>query len=417
MMMRSVATQVALTTLAIGLFFRNSDSAKSIEGNAEDVRVRIEVKILGEGDSAAGPVEEVFIAGNIKQLGAWQPDGLKLDRIEANVFGAEFSVRARTAVQFKVTRGSWQTVEKNKLGMDIANREFVAAASDNGVPQKVSILVERWGLSRPVKSTVTGVVKLHEQVTSKHLRRSRNISIWLPPKYEETDQRFPVLYLQDGQNLFDRLTTAFGEEWRADEAALELIEKHEMPAMIIVGIWNTADRMDEYTLTKDERMGAGGWGLDYIQFMTEELKPLIDRTYRTQADRNSTFIGGSSLGGLIAMHACLQKPEVFSCCLAFSPTLGWSEERRLKSFQSEVIWPADVRLWFSMGTREGRDTETQKLNITRAQRLHRLLDPTNTKTNEPMQIQLQVFTDGTHDEKSWSAQFPVALRAIWANRE
>jgi predicted alpha/beta superfamily hydrolase len=127
--------------------------------------------------------------------------------------------------------------------------------------------------------------------------------------------------------------------------------------------------MDEYTLTKDERLGHGGRGLDYIRFIAEELKPFIDRTYRTEVDRESTMIGGSSLGGLIAMHACLEKPEVFGKCLAFSPTLGWDQEELLQSFHNGTKWPVNVRLWFSMGTREGRDSETQKVTRTRAERV------------------------------------------------
>lgn len=415
--MRSTATQVLLAALASGMFICNSESAKSFDGNASDERVRIEVKIPNEGSSAAGPEEEVFIAGNIKQLGAWQPNGLKLDRTEAFVFGADFSVPAGTRIQFKVTRGSWQTVEKDRLGKDIANREVVATASEDGVPQKISIVVERWGLARAVKSTVTGTMKWHEQFASKILTRTRHVSVWLPPNYEESNQKFSVLYLQDGQNLFDRLTSAFGEEWCADEAALDLIEKHEIPPMIIVGIWNTADRIEEYTLSKDERLEAGGRGLDYIRFMTEELKPFIDRTYRTKTDRSSTFIGGSSLGGLIAMHACLQEPEVFGGCLAFSPTLGWDNERLLTSLQSEVKWPTDVRLWLSMGTREGRDAEAQKLNLTRTQQLHELLSRTNSEVNTPMRIQFQEFAEATHDEKSWAAQFPLALKAVMVEQE
>lgn len=414
--MRSTATQVVLSTLAVSMLICNSESASSFDGTADDVRVRIEVDILDEGSSEAKPVE-VYISGNIKQLGAWQPNGLKLDRTEANNFWAEFSVPVGTRVQFKVTRGSWQTVEKDKLGNDIANRELVAMASEDGVPQKVSIVVERWGLARTVKSTATGTIKLHQRFTSKNLTRSRDVSVWLPPMYEESNQQYPVLYIQDGQNLFDNVTAAFGEEWRVDEAALDLIEKHEIPPMIIVGVWNTADRIDEYTLTQDERLNAGGKGLDYIRFMTEELKPFIDRTYRTNTDRKSTFIGGSSLGGLIAMHACLQVPEVFGGCLAFSPTLGWDNETLLKSLQSGVKWPAEVRLWFSMGTREGRDAEAQKLNLMRAQRLNELLAPINSETNTAMQMQFQEFADATHDEKSWAAQFPVALKVIMAEHD
>ncbi len=413
--MHSTATQVVVTIFAICIFICYLQSAQSFDGTTGTVRVRIEVKIPDEGSSAAPSGDGVFIAGNIEQLGAWQPNGLKLDQTAANVFGTDLSVPLGTRMQFKITRGSWQTVEKDKLGKDIPNREIVATSSEDGVTQKISIVVERWGLSKTAKSTATGTLKFHEQFDSNNLARSRNLSIWLPPNYEESDERFSVLYLQDGQNLFDNLTSAFGEEWRVDEAARFLIDRREIPPMIIVGIWNTADRIDEYTLTKDERLEAGGRGLDYIRFMTEELKPFIDRTYRTKTDRNSTFIGGSSLGGLIAIHACLQKPEVFGCCLAFSPTLGWDNERLLTSFQTEVKWPADVRLWLSMGTREGRDVVSHKLNITRAQRLHDLISPNDSKTRTPMQIQFKEFADATHDEKSWAAQFPIALKEVLGN--
>ena len=414
--MNSITSQVALlmaiVVLEFGVSICNLQSAESFDSAADDVRVRIEVKIPDEGGSAKGPVEEVFIAGNIKQLGEWRPNGLRLDRAEGNVFYAEISMPAGSRVQFKVTRGSWQTVEKDKLGKDIPNREFVSTTSAEGAPQKFTIVVQRWGVPIAVQSTVTGTLKLHEKVGSKHLSRTRNVSVWLPPEYENSDQRYPVLHLQDGQNLFDVLTAAFGQEWGVDETAQDLIKKQEIPSIIIVGIWNTADRDDEYTLTKDDRLGRGGRGLDYIRFMTEELKPFIDATYRTQAERGSTIIGGSSLGGLIAIHACLQKPEVFGCCLAFSPTLGWDQERLLQSFQNGGKWPADVRLWFGMGTREGRDPELQKSSITRAQRLHQLLDQPH--TNTPMQIRFQEFADATHNEKSWAIQFPVALKSMMA---
>lgn len=100
--------------------------------------------------------------------------------------------------------------------------------------------------------------------------------------------------------------------------------------------------------------------------------------------------------------------------MAFSPTLGWDNEKLLKSLQTGVKWPADVRLWFSMGTREGRDAEAQKLNLTGAQRLHEALAPADSKRNTPKKIQFQEFADATHDEKSWSVQFPMALKATMA---
>ncbi|MCU0718213.1 MAG: alpha/beta hydrolase-fold protein [Pirellula sp.] len=410
--MRSSTTQqsrlIAIAISTYCLIICNATMAKTSDSEEDNVRVRIEVTIP-DSYSVAESEGDLFLSGNIKQLGEWRPNGLKLNRTDEKVYVAEFSIPAASRVQYKVTRGTWATVEKDAAGKDIANRQFVAAATEDEGPQKISIVVQKWGTPTSAKSTITGTLKRHEQISSQFLTRSRNINVWLPPDYEECDKRYPVLYLQDGKNLFDESTAAFGVEWRADESAMELITKQEIPSLIIVGIWNTADRMEEYTLTKDERLNLGGRGLDYIRFVVEELKPLIDRTYRTRIDRESTSIGGSSLGGLIAMHACLEQPDVFGHCLAFSPSLGWDQECLLKSLQNEKKWPANIRLWLSMGTREGRDSESQKQNLARAQRLHHLLSPdvTTIKTS----VQFHEFADASHDEKSWSTQLPIALKS------
>lgn len=390
------------------LLSHNAILVEASNDTEDHVRIRIELT-LPDSDNIVESAEDFYLSGNVKELGEWRPNGLKLNRSDKNVYVAEFSVPAGNRVQYKATRGSWQSVEKDSSGRDIPNRDFLAIASENDVPQTISIVVQRWGAPEPFKSTVTGTLKLHERITSQYLSRSRHVSVWLPPGYEESGMRYPVLYLQDGQNLFDESTAAFGTEWRVDETATDLIEKREIQPVIVVGIWNTADRMDEYTLTKDERFGGGGRGLEYIRFIVEELKPLIDRTYRTRTDRESTSIGGSSLGGLIAMHACLEQPDVFGHCLAFSPSLGWDQESLLKSLQSEKKWPANVKLWLSMGTREGRDTESQKRNLTRAQRLHQLLSP-DVKTIKAS-VQFHEFADASHDEKSWAVQLPIALKS------
>jgi predicted alpha/beta superfamily hydrolase len=280
--------------------------------------------------------------------------------------------------------------------------------SADGLPQVIRVTVERWSsLDHHLKSSVTGNLILHEQVASQHLTRPRNVSVWLPPGYDESDKRYPVLYLHDGQNLFDAATAAFGVEWQVDETATRMIEADEIPPAIIVGIWNTSDRIDEYTLTKDRGLERGGRGLDYVQFLCEELKPFIDRTYRTQTKREATMIGGSSLGGLISLHACMEKPDVFGACFAFSPSLGWDDERLLKSLQSGASWPDKVHLWFSMGTNEGRENRDHATNLQRAHRLRDLLQADSQKT-----VHFHEFDKAAHNEKSWSVQLDPALRHV-----
>jgi predicted alpha/beta superfamily hydrolase len=378
--------------------------------DAKAVQVRLEVSIPDDGDDN-GSHPDVFLAGNIRPFGRWRPDGLKLARGDDGVYRAEFSAPPDTNVEFKATLGTWQSVEKDAEGRDIPNREFKVMAPENGLPQLIRITVERWSSQRhPQASSITGNMILHEQVVSKHLTRPRNVSVWLPPGYDESGGRYPVLYLHDGQNLFDQSTAAFGVEWQVDETATRLMEAKEIPPVIIVGIWNTPERIEEYTVTKDRRLEQGGRGLDYIQFLTSELKPLIDRTYRTRPEQDSTYIGGSSLGGLISLHACMEQPDVFGKCFAFSPSLGWDEERLLESLNTGRVWPQTVQLWFSMGTNEGRGATAQAANLERAQRLRDLLKPAKAESTVP--VHFHEFEKGTHDEKSWALQFSVALKSM-----
>jgi predicted alpha/beta superfamily hydrolase len=225
---------------------------------------------------------------------------------------------------------------------------------------------------------------------------------------------FPVLYLQDGQNLFDAATAAFGVEWQADESAQRLIAERTISEVILVGIWNTADRIDEYTTTADPKLNQGGNGGDYLRFLVEELKPMIDTTYRTRTDRESTWIGGSSLGGLISLHACLEYPEVFGGCLALSPTLGWDDERLLKELEEKGSWPENLRIWFSMGTAEGSREESWQSNLARARRL--ATQSAGKRPDAGAQLEYLEVEGGEHNEAGWVKPFANALKRAFPPR-
>lgn len=371
------------------------------------------VKILVVVASPTTPEEspaELYLAGSLPVLGNWAPDGLLLKRQADGTYQGTFEVLPQTAVQFKVTRGRWQNVERDAEGRDIANRQFVAKPQPDGQPQRIEIQVSAWASeSTRVESTVVGNLIQHE-FRSEKLGNSRTIAVWLPPDYDKSDGRYPVLYLQDGQNVFDRATAAFGNEWQVDETATELIEKGEIRPLIVVAVGNTSDRIDEYTMTVDARMNAGGAGRLYISFLTDELIPWIDNTYRTESGRDATWIGGSSLGGLISLHACLERPDVFSGCLAFSPSLAWDREQIFAVISATNRWPANTKLWLSMGTLEGGSAESQAANTRRTARLAELLE---TQGLQPeVNFWYRSIENARHDEPAWSKQFPEALKAI-----
>lgn len=148
---------------------------------------------------------------------------------------------------------------------------------------------------------------------SEILPDDRGVSVYLPPEYlVQAERRFPVLYLQDGQNLFDGRTSYIaGRTWNANTTADRLTEAGEIEPLILVGIANTGlRRMAEYTPTRDFKMG-GGEGRSYGRLLMEELKPMIDRSYRTLPQAKNTGVGGSSLGGLISLYLGFAHPEVF----------------------------------------------------------------------------------------------------------
>jgi predicted alpha/beta superfamily hydrolase len=180
------------------------------------------------------------------------------------------------------------------------------------------------------------------------------VLVWLPPAYERSDGRHPVLYMHDGQNLFEP-DTAFqkGEHWRLGETAAELIDAGDIEPLIIVGIYNTGEsRKDEYTPTRDAKLGGGGAG-DYGRMIVEELKPFIDRTYRTRPEPTATGIGGSSLGGLVSLYLAFTHPQVFRRVAALSPSVWWNARSILKTVRQARARPP-LKIWVDMGTAEGK---------------------------------------------------------------
>jgi predicted alpha/beta superfamily hydrolase len=190
---------------------------------------------------------------------------------------------------------------------------------------------------------------------SEILGNTRDITVYLPPGYDErrnAERHYPVLYMQDGQNLFDP-ERAFipGQHWRLLEAADVAIASRKAEPMIIVGIDNAgADRIDEYTPTRDEPRSAGGRAVDYERFVLDELKPQIDGRFHTDAAR--TAVGGSSLGGLLTLFLTLHRPDVFTRAAVMSPSVWWNGRAILRDVDA-FRFAARPRLWLDIGGREG----------------------------------------------------------------
>jgi predicted alpha/beta superfamily hydrolase len=246
----------------------------------------------------------------------------------------------------------------------------------------------------------------HQSFHSEILPDARDITVFLPPGYDtDPRRRYPVLYLHDGQNLFTP-DKAFkkGEHWRAGETATALIEAGHIDPLIIVGIDNTgAKRLYEYTPTHDRRRGGGG-AREYGELIVTEIKPFIDRHYRTLADGAHTGVGGSSLGGLVSLYLGLAYPNVFSRLAVMSPSVWWDRRAILKNVRDAKPKPA-LRIWVDIGSREGR------YHVDNAALLKAGLVKAGWMEGEDLHY--EVVEGGTHSESAWAARFDRVLEFLF----
>jgi predicted alpha/beta superfamily hydrolase len=218
-----------------------------------------------------------------------------------------------------------------------------------------------------------GQLRKHEQFRSRFLRNNRDLIVYVPPGYDDQPfTRYPVLYMQDGQNLFDRATSFGGQDWNVHGAADHMIGIGAVQPLIIVGIYNTGkSRIHEYTPTKAPKLG-GGRADRYAKFLMEEVMLFIQREYRVNGDPRVTGIGGSSLGGLLALYLGLKNPQVFGKIAALSPSVWWHQRMimqfavsvtlrppqrkrpifRLRSAEPGLEMPRPT-IWLDIGTKEG----------------------------------------------------------------
>jgi predicted alpha/beta superfamily hydrolase len=345
-----VAAAVALSAAA-GRSALSAGPRESRQATSRTVATTFQLAVPADTPADAG----VFLAGNLLAP-PWRPDGARMTRTAAGAYSVTIDLPAGTTLEYKFTRGSWATVEKNAAGGDIGNRRLQVSSSET--KQTVTNTVLQWGAPgaaaiRPA-SSLTGHFKMHADVASTHLANRRNVLVYLPPRYDaDPESRYPVLYMHDGQNLFDRATAFGGHEWEMDETAEALIAAGKIQPLIIVGIYNTGARMTEYTPV-GATPAAGRNGDDYERFVIEELKPFIDRTYRTRPGREDTAVAGSSLGGLISLEMTMHHPETFGKAGVVSPSLFWNNGQAIQEAADHARQGdlSDERLWIDIGTNE-----------------------------------------------------------------
>jgi enterochelin esterase-like enzyme len=261
-------------------------------------------------------------------------------------------------------------------------------------------------------SAVTGDLRLHE-FRSRIFRNTRLLRVWLPPGYdavENSERHYPVLYLNDGQNLFDRTTAYTGVEWGVDETADRLIREQAIPPLIVVGIDNAQnDRMKEYIPYRSLQPRIL-WprGRDYPEFLTGEVMPFVSQRYRIAGGPENTGLGGSSLGALISLYTAMQRPGVFDRLLLESPSLQISQRRVLKDSRSFSQWPE--KIFVAIGTRESGREDKDRQFVEDVRELERIMRGSGL---DDKRLRVRIDEGATHSEGEWARRFPEALTFLF----
>jgi metallo-beta-lactamase class B len=235
------------------------------------------------------------------------------------------------------------------------------------------------------------------------LDQTRRVWLYLPPDYESSGRAYPVLYMHDGQNLFDDATSYAGE-WGVDET-LDSLHAAGDPGIIVVGIDNGGEtRADEYSPWRNERLNSGGKGDLYVQFLTETLKPHIDSLYRTQPGPSTTGVMGSSMGGLISLHAMAQARDVFGAAGVFSPAFWFAPE--IFDIAEAMEPDSFTRIYMMTGAQESANGERDSVYVEDHERMAATLTHAGFKRGK--HLRALVREDGRHAEWFWRREFAAA---------
>ncbi len=342
------------------------------------------------------PTERVYLAGSFNQ---WNPasEDFRMQINSQDRYAILINDLPADEYEFKFTQGSWNKVETTNDGKPIANRR-IRIMSDT----VLNLAIEGWADGKPTERKHTSNAQVKIMDSSFHipqLGRNRRIWIYVPKEYYENPKlRFPVLYMHDGQNLFNEATSYAGE-WGVDESMDSLRKKS-----IIVGIDNGQQmRMNEYNPYDHPKYGKGE-GKKYVEFIAKTLKPYIDKNYRTKKDVANTMISGSSMGGLISLYAVIKYPQVFGKAGVFSPAFWVANS--LRTDIATLVKPSThkhLRIYFYAGEMENKDMVKDMLYY--FERMRKL---------GGSKMLVRINADGKHDEPTWRAEFPAFYN--WINQ-
>jgi predicted alpha/beta superfamily hydrolase len=351
--------------------------------------VRVQIKALPAYHTSG---DDIYIAG---LFNGWNPQdtNYRFQQTEQGKYSFSLKLDAGT-YEYKITRGGWDKVECKKGGAIIPNRVLVMPSDTS-----VQLFIEEWAdhiLQKPKLSTATKNVRIIDTVfLIPQLKRTRRVWVYLPEGYTISKKRHPVLYMHDGQNVFED-TTSYSGEWGVDEC----LDSMKKKCIIVAVDHGGSKRINEYCPYDMERFGKGE-GNPYVDFLAKTLKPFIDKKYRTLVDRKNTFVAGSSMGGLISLYAVLKYPKVFGGAGVFSPAFWISGTKIFDDIRKKGKL-VNAKIYFYGGKQEG---ETMVPDMLKA--FSGMLKVSKSK------MTTVIRDDGKHNEGRWRVEFPLFYE--WIN--
>jgi predicted alpha/beta superfamily hydrolase len=339
--------------------------------------------------------DSIFIAGNFNQ---WDPHNLQF-QFNKNEQGNYLELKNLPAnfYEFKLTRGNWNAVESNADGSSVQNR-LLHLVSDTIIELNVAAWQDDFVKPGKTHTSSVHVSQMDSAFVIPQLGRTRKIWLYLPEGYATNKKKYPVLYMHDGQNVFDNFTAPYGE-WGVDECLDSLIKNGRQPC-IVVGIENDSHRMNEYNPCNHEEFGKGE-GNEYIDFIATTLKPYIDKHYRTLSTKENTIIAGSSMGGLISYYVMLKYPDVFAKAGIFSPSFWAASE--IDNLTDSLSRRLNGKLFFYVGENEGKDMVADMMRIQE-----------KVGKNSSAMLYAVIDKEGKHNEATWQKWFPEFYNWIMA---
>jgi len=363
----------------------------------------------------------LYLAGSLAALGPWRPDGLAMAG-EGRERTARVTASPGTTFEYKFTLGSWDREALGSAGTVPPNNRLLITG-DTAVVHEIA------GFKRDTReyiadwpgSGVLGRLIYWTDVRSAFLGPTRNVEIWLPPGYDDSPSvRYPVLYMSDGQNLFDPRIANTGVDWGVDEAVVRLTQRGVIGPVIVVGVWNSAERTPEYSPWQRAPQ--------YARFLIEELLPRVNAAFRTRTGPENTAVMGSSMGGLLSFYLVTHHPEAFGACGCVSTHFPISEAVVGRNFTSVapvehpdttpyvvrdiaagLRVPRGARYWFDYGG-QGLDAAYGPTHETvRAWLLRQGL-------GEGRDFAIRRYPEATHNEASWRARLDDPLTFLFGRR-